>query len=63
MSEGAPYLAGVIALGYQVNPNLTPAKVETLLRRSATPFGEAFIVNPAGFIRLAEQEAVMQDNT
>ncbi len=56
MSEGAPYLAGVIALGYQVDPALKPTQVEALLRRSSTPFGEAAIVNPAEFIRLIKQE-------
>lgn len=56
MSEGAPYLAGVIALGYQVVA-LKPTQVEALLRKSSTPFGEAAIVNPVEFISLIEQEA------
>ncbi|HZH33648.1 MAG TPA: S8 family serine peptidase [Pyrinomonadaceae bacterium] len=36
-SFSAPQVAGAIALMLEVNPNLTPAEVKDILRRSATP--------------------------
>ena len=35
-SWSTPYLAGVAALGFQVNPALSPAKAKELLIKSAT---------------------------
>ncbi|HBE05172.1 MAG TPA: hypothetical protein DCY85_01645 [Firmicutes bacterium] len=54
MSEGAPYFAGLVALVCQVNPDLTTAEILKFCQQSATPFGQAFIVNPVELIRLAE---------
>lgn len=49
MSWGAPYLAGVIALGYQVNPNLKEEDIYKYLRETGTPFNGGYIVNPKAF--------------
>ena len=50
MSWGAPYIAGLAALAYQVNPDIQPKEiiqilVETVVKTDAGP-----IVNPEGFI-------------
>lgn len=51
LSWAAPYLAGVIALGYQVNPELDPEVVMSALRETGTPFvKQGWIVNPPRFI-------------
>ncbi len=55
LSWGAPYLAGIIALGFQVDPELTEEKVFTLLKKGGTPFNEGFIVNPKKFIQLVKE--------
>ena len=54
LSWSAPYLAGLAALGYQVNPDLTPDEIVRYWKESATPaaFGGK-IINPRGFIALA----------
>ncbi len=56
MSWGAPYLAGLAALGFQVNPGLTPARVRAYLVRSATkmPYGD--VVNPGAFVQLCRDD-------
>jgi hypothetical protein len=52
LSWGAPYLAGVIALGYQVDPRLDIETVFAYLRETGTPFiQDGWIVNPRGFIK------------
>ena len=52
LSWGAPYLAGVIALGYQVDPHLDIETVFAYLRETGSPFiQEGWIVNPRGFIK------------
>jgi len=50
MSWGAPYLAGLAALAYQVNPDITPMKVRSLLAETATKTDMGPIVNPQAFI-------------
>lgn len=53
LSWGAPYLAGVIALGYQVNPNLPQEEVYQYLRETGVPFNDngGCIINPKAFIQ------------
>lgn len=53
LSWGAPYLAGVIALGYQVNPNLTHEEVYQYLRETGIPLNAngGCIINPKAFIQ------------
>jgi hypothetical protein len=50
MSWGAPYLAGLAALAYQVNPDITPMTIRSLLIVTATKTDIGAIVNPQGFI-------------
>ncbi|HLH54567.1 MAG TPA: S8/S53 family peptidase [Verrucomicrobiae bacterium] len=57
VSWAAPYCAGVLALGWQVRPDLTPAQMRDLLFRSAYKLqsGEK-IIQPLEFIRLVRLE-------
>jgi subtilisin family serine protease len=50
MSWGAPYLAGLAALAYQVNPAITPMAIRSLLVETATKTDAGAIVNPEGYI-------------
>lgn len=51
LSWGAPYLAGVIALGFQVNPNLEQEEIYQYLRETGIPFNGGCIINPKAFIQ------------
>jgi hypothetical protein len=53
MSPAAPYLAGVIALGLQVDPTLDVDRVWRLLRETGDPFEEGWIVDPRAFVERA----------
>ncbi|NLI75686.1 MAG: hypothetical protein GX442_04500 [Candidatus Riflebacteria bacterium] len=55
LSWGAPYLAGVIALGFQIAPDLSEEDVFRLLRGTGTPFNGGVIVNPGGFIQKIQE--------
>lgn len=50
LSGGAPYIAGVIALGLQVNTNVSPALIRECLYSTGTPFKRGWIINPAAFL-------------
>lgn len=50
LSWSVPYLAGVIALGYQVNPNLQPDQILNYIRETGTPFNRGKLINPNAFI-------------
>jgi hypothetical protein len=52
MSWAAPWIAGLAALGFQVNPDIKPAEIRKYLMESATdmPFGK--VVNPVRFFEL-----------
>ncbi len=54
LSWATPYLAGVLALGLQVNPSAVPEELFAALRETAWEFGEAGVrsrlINPAGFV-------------
>jgi subtilisin family serine protease len=56
VSWAVPYCAGVLALGWQLRPDLTPAQMRELLFLSAhvLPTGEK-IINPPEFIRLVRE--------
>ncbi len=56
MSWGAPYLAGLAALGFQVNPTLTPARVRDYLVKSATKMAYGDVVNPAAFVEMCRND-------
>ncbi len=54
-----PYCAGVLALGWQIRPDLTPDQMRELLFESAyTKKNGAKIVNPKKFIRLVRKTKV-----
>ncbi len=50
MSWGAPYIAGLAALAFQVNPDLKPDEIIKILISTATPTTSVPIVNPHAFI-------------
>jgi hypothetical protein len=49
-SWGAPYMAGLAALAFQVNPEIEPLTTAGLLAKTATHTKAGPIVNPRGFI-------------
>ncbi len=55
LSWGAPYLAGVIALGLQVDNTLNEEEIFTFLKETGTPFNRGVIVNPGAFIEKIEK--------
>jgi beta-lactamase regulating signal transducer with metallopeptidase domain len=55
LSWGAPYYAGVVALGMQVNPNLRPDQIEKLLYDSGWDFQRGKLINPVGFVEAARE--------
>ncbi len=50
LSSAVPYLAGVITLGYQVNPNLKTDEIFQYIRETGTPFNRGWLINPGAFI-------------
>jgi len=50
MSWAAPYIAGLAALAFQVNPDLQPATILEQLVKTATHTKAGPVVNPPGFI-------------
>jgi len=50
MSWGAPYLAGLAALAFQVNPKASPGDVVAALLETAVMTEAGPVVNPRGFI-------------
>jgi serine protease AprX len=50
MSWGAPYIAGLAALAYQVNPDIQPKEIIQILIETALKTDAGPIINPAGFI-------------
>ena len=62
LSWSIPYVAGVLAMGWQVHPDATPQQMRDWLFRSAvtTPSG-AKVINPVGFVSMVRsQKAVCQ---
>jgi hypothetical protein len=55
LSWGAPYYAGVVALGIQVNPNLRPDQIDKLLYDSGWDFQKGKLINPVGFVKAARK--------
>ncbi|UCE40789.1 MAG: S8/S53 family peptidase [Candidatus Aminicenantes bacterium] len=53
MSWGAPYIAGLAALAYQVNPDIQPKEIIKLLIETVVKADAGPIVNPGGFIEKA----------
>jgi hypothetical protein len=55
MSWVVPYLAGVITLAYQANPNVEPDQMLRYLEETGTPFNRGWIINPKGLIEKLKQ--------
>ncbi len=63
LSWSIPYCAGVLALGWQVNPDLGPQQMRELLFKSAyTKKDGAKIISPSRFIHLVRMVRVTQRN-
>lgn len=56
MSWGAPYIAGLAALAYQVDPEITPKNIIKYLIQTATKTESGPIVNPIGFVEMAQRK-------
>ncbi len=54
LSWSAPYLAGIAALVFQVNPEISPDEIVKLIRDTATPVPFGKIVNPGKIISEAK---------
>ena len=50
LSWGAPFIAGVAALGIQQNPNLTPRQITEQLQVTGTQFKDGKMINPKKFV-------------
>ena len=50
MSWGAPFIAGVAALGIQQNPDLTPRQIRQQLQATGTQFNNGKMINPKKFV-------------
>ncbi|MCP4156319.1 MAG: S8/S53 family peptidase [bacterium] len=50
ISWAVPVLAGVITLGLQVDPTLSPKEILGYIKESCTPFQGGWLLNPIGFI-------------
>lgn len=56
MSWGAPYIAGLAALGFQVDPQIKPGEIVQLLQETVTKTESGPIVNPTGFIEAIQEK-------
>jgi subtilisin family serine protease len=60
-SDTIPYAAGILALGWQIHPDLTPAKMKELLFASAYVHESgAKIIHPKEFIDLVQKQSENQ---
>ena len=50
MSWATPYLAGLAVLAYQVNPEIEPKTIVTLLQETAVQTNVGAVVQPKDFI-------------
>ena len=55
LSWGAPYIAGVVACGLQVNPDLAVDQIDKLLYDSGWDFQRGKLINPLGFVDAARR--------
>ena len=60
MSWAAPYIAGLAALAFQVNPDLQPQTIVEQLVKTATHTKVGPVVNPQGFIESIRQATKKQ---
>jgi serine protease AprX len=58
LSWAIPYCAGVLAMGWQVNPELTADRIVELMFKSAYKTGDGIsIIDPSEFIKLVRESA------
>ena len=62
-SMASPYVAGVAALVWSVNPSLSPDQVETILRQSAVDLGTAGRDDVFGYGRVNAYQAAVKAQT
>ncbi len=62
-SWAAPYIAGLAALAFQVNPDLQPQTIEEQLLKTATHTKAGPVVNPRGFIESIRPEVRNENAT
>lgn len=55
LSWGVPYIAGVVACGLQVNPDLPADQIDKLLYDSGWDFQRGKLINPLGFVDAARR--------
>lgn len=55
LSWGVPYVVGTIALGLQINPNLTKEQAVKYLYQSGYDFHKGKMINPEGFINMVKE--------
>lgn len=55
-SWAAPYIAGLAALAFQVNPDITPLRIKELLIKTATKTESGPIINAIDFIESVKKE-------
>lgn len=56
MSWGAPYIAGLAVLAYQVDPEITPQNIVRYLIETAVNTKSGPVVNPKEFIKIVENK-------
>jgi hypothetical protein len=61
MSWGAPYIAGLAALAYQVNPDIRPKEIIQFLLETVVTTDAGPIVNPKGFIEKVRTKSYSRD--
>jgi subtilisin family serine protease len=57
MSWTVPYLAGLAALAFQIDPEIPPAQIKELWTSTATKTSAGPIVNPPKFIEAVRSRA------
>ena len=66
MSWAAPYMAGLVALAYQVKPDIDPKTIVDLWIKTAVKTDAGAVVNPVGFIdavrELNKEEKQLMEN-
>ncbi len=55
MSWTVPYLAGLAALAYQVDPELKPKSIQALWKETASKTSQGLVVNPPAFIAAVQK--------
>ncbi len=56
MSWGAPYIAGLAALAFQVNPEIEPKDIIQFLKETVNKTDSGPVVNPSGFIERVREK-------